>query len=103
MAAPYMGLDPFETADQDDYLEVRAEASLNSRVEELYDKFVETVEKMYPDDKPKRERLIKAFMDEQHGLKLLAQEVDQKENKEQKATQKKKGEEERLEAQEPRP
>ena len=46
VAAPYLGLDPFETADQDDYLEVRAEASLNSRVEELYDKLVETVEQM---------------------------------------------------------
>ena len=37
VAAPYMGLDPFETADQEDCLEVRAEASLNSRVEELYE------------------------------------------------------------------
>ena len=51
VAAPYLGLDPFETADQDDYLEVRVEVSVNSRTEELYDKWVETVKKLYPNDK----------------------------------------------------
>jgi len=33
VAAPYVGLDPFETVDQDDYLEIRAEATINSRVQ----------------------------------------------------------------------
>ena len=50
VAAAYLGLDPFETCDQDDHLEVRAEVSVNARAEELYDKWVETVKKLYPND-----------------------------------------------------
>ena len=50
VAAAYLGLDPFETCDQDDHLEVRVEVSVNARAEELYDKWVETVKKLYPND-----------------------------------------------------
>ena len=50
VAAAYLGLDPFETCDQDDHLAVRAEVSVNARTEELYDKWVETIKKLYPDD-----------------------------------------------------
>ena len=98
VAAPYLGLDPFETADQDDYMEVRAEVSANSRTEELYDKWVETVERLYPNDKPRRDRLIAAFLKEQHEEKLLLQTVDQDQKEETGSNE----QAERLEAREPR-
>ena len=50
VAVPYLGLDQFETCDQGDHLEVRVEVSVNARAEELYDKWVETVKKLYPND-----------------------------------------------------
>ena len=62
VAAAYLGLDPFETCDLDDHLEVRVEVSVNARTEELYDKWVETVKGLYPDDKEWQDIIIARFL-----------------------------------------
>ena len=54
VAAPYLSLDPFESGDQDEYMEVRASLNFDSRVEELFEQWVDVVEERFPDDKENR-------------------------------------------------
>ena len=72
-------------------MEVRAEVSANSRTEELYDKWVETVEGLYPNDKPRRDLLIARFLREQHEEKLILQKADQEQKEEKQRKRRKVG------------
>ena len=82
MAASNIQHDPLETADQDDHLEIRAEAAMSSRAQELYAAFVLEVERRHPDDKERQDELKKGFMDEQRRLKREQQEREQTEKEE---------------------
>ena len=86
VAAPYLSLDPFESGDQDDYMEVRASLNFDSRVEELFEQWVDAVEERFKDDKEKQARLIHAFQIEQEAFRLAMQDAnlkvkEQKDNK----------------------
>ena len=89
VAAPYLSLDPFESGDQDDYMEVRASLNFDSRVEELFEQWVDAVEERFKDDKEKQARLIHAFQIEQEAFRLAMQDANLK-VKEQKDKKKKK-------------
>ena len=78
VAAPYLSLDPFESGDQDDYMEVRASLNFDSRVEELFEQWVDAVEERFKDDKEKQARLIHAFQIEQEALRLAMQDANLK-------------------------
>ena len=90
VAAPFLRLYPFESGDQDEYMEVRAALNFNCRVDELFEQWLDAVAERFPDDKEKQERLIRAFQIEQEAFRIAYQELNRN-KQEQKDKKKKKG------------
>ena len=63
-------------------MEIRVDAVVNSRVQELYDQYVLLVGAEYPDDPEEQERLKQAFVDEQIKLAREREEKEEKGKKE---------------------
>ena len=88
MAAPFLSLDPFESGDQEEYMEVRAALNWNCRLDELFEQWFAALAERFPDDKAKRERLILALQLEAETWQRASQEMLQK--KEEQKDKKKK-------------
>ena len=67
-------------------MEVRASLNFDSRVEELFEQWVDVVEERIKDDKEQQARLIHAFQIEQEAFRLVMQDANLK-AKEQKDKQ----------------
>ena len=78
VAAPFLSLDPFESGDQEEYMEVRAALNWNCRLDELFEQWFDAVAERFPDDKEKQDRLILAFQIEAESWKRAYQEMEQK-------------------------
>ena len=88
VAAPFISLDPCESGDQDEYMEVRAALNWNCRVDELFEQWFDAVAERFPDDKEKQDRLILAFQIEAEPWKLAYQEMEQKKQEQKGQTEK---------------
>ena len=53
VAASSLSLDPFESGDQEEYMEVRAALNWCSRWEELFKLWTEAIAERFPDDEEK--------------------------------------------------
>ena len=78
VAAPFLSLDPCESGDQEEYMEVRAALNWNCRLDELFEQWFDAVAERFPDDKDKQDRLILAFQIEAEAWKRAYQEMEQK-------------------------
>ena len=78
MAAPFLSLDPFESGDQEEYMEVGAALNWNCRLDELFEQWFAALAERFPDDKAKRERLILALQLEAETWQRASQEMLQK-------------------------
>ena len=75
VAAPFLSLDPFESGDQEEYMEVRAALNWNCRLDELFEQWFAALAERFPDDKAKRERLRLALQLEAETWQRASQEM----------------------------
>ena len=83
VAAPFLSLDPLESGDREEYMEVRAALTWSCRLEELFKQWSEAIAERFPDDEEKQARLMLAFKREAENWQCASQEIF-KEKKEQK-------------------
>ena len=86
VAAPFLSLDPFESGDQEEYMEVRAALNWNCRLDELFEQWLDAVAERFPDDKEKQGRLMLALKREVENWQCASREMlkkkeDQKDKK----------------------
>ena len=88
VAAPFLSLDPFESGDQEEYMEVRAALNWNCRLDELFEQWLDAVAERFPDDKEKQGRLMLALKREVETWQCASREMLKK--KEEQKDKKKK-------------
>ena len=74
VAASSLSLDPFESGDQEEYMEVRVALNWCSRWEELFKLWTEAIANRFPDDEEKQARLTLALKREVENWQSASQE-----------------------------